>query len=162
AAPLVLTAKADPGSVFDHWEGACSGKEPTCTLAVTVATTVTAVFAKQVSLTVAKAGDGSGTVTDGAHAVRCGSTCSATLVVGANGGLSGVPAARSVFRGWSGGCSGSKPTCRLTMSQDTSVRATFALARALLRITKAGSGRGTIVSAPAGIACGSHCSSSFL
>jgi hypothetical protein len=162
ASPLVLTAKPDPGSVFDHWEGACSGTSPTCTIAVTVATTATAVFAKQVSLTVAKRGNGSGTVSDETRAVHCGSACSATLVVGENVVLSAVPAARSVFSGWSGGCSGSKPSCRLTMSGNTSVRATFALATALLRVTKAGSGRGTIVSAPAGIACGSHCSASFV
>jgi len=158
----VLTAKADAGSVFDHWEGACSGTTPTCTIAVTVATTATAVFDKQVSLTIAKRGNGSGTVTDTAHAVHCGSACSATLVVGDDVALSAVPAARSVFTGWSGGCSGSRPTCRFTMSGDTSVRATFALAKALLRVTKAGSGRGTIVSAPAGIACGSHCSATFV
>jgi hypothetical protein len=162
SSPLVLTAKADPGSVFDHWEGACSGTSPTCTIAVTVAATATAVFAKQVSLTVAKRGNGSGTVTDGTHAVHCGSACSATLVVGDDVVLSAVPAARSVFAGWSGGCSGSRPTCRLTMSGDTSVRATFALATAILRVAKAGSGRGTIVSAPAGIACGSRCSASFV
>src|SRR5262249_45702302 len=125
ASPLVLTAKADPGSVFGHWEGACSGTTPTCTINVTVATTATAVFAKQASLTVAKGGNGSGTVTDSTRAVHCGSACSATLVVGDDVVLSAVPAARSVFSGWSGGCSGAKPTCRLTMSGDTSVRATF-------------------------------------
>src|SRR5262249_54468592 len=107
SSPLVLTAKPDPGSVFDHWEGACSGNAPTCTIAVTVATTARAVFAKQVSLTVAKSGNGSGTVTDGTRELRCGSACSATLVVGENVVLSAVPAARSVFSGWSGGCSGS-------------------------------------------------------
>jgi hypothetical protein len=159
---LTLTANPDPGSVFVRWEGACSGPSPTCTVPISAATVITAVFEKQVALTVAKGGDGSGAVTDGIHAVDCGAACSATVVVGERVSLSAVPAARSVFKGWSGACSGSNTTCTFTVRDNTEVKATFALARALLRVTKSGPGRGLIVSTPAGIACGPRCSASFL
>lgn len=41
--------------------------------------------------------------------------------------LQAVPAAISVFAGWSGGCSGSAPTCVLSMSADRTVTAFFSL-----------------------------------
>jgi hypothetical protein len=124
---------------------------------------VTAVFAKQVSLTVTKDGDGSGTVSDGAHALDCGASCSATVVLGQRASLTAVPDRRSVFVRWTGGgCAGAKRTCTVTVRENTSIKATFALARATLSVRKSGSGRGTIVSAPLGIACGAHCSATFV
>ena len=41
--------------------------------------------------------------------------------------LTATPDEKSSFEGWSGGCSGISPTCRLTMNSDASVTAAFAL-----------------------------------
>lgn len=80
------------------------------------------------TLTVAKAGTGSGTVTG--TGISCGADCSqAGLSSGAQVVLTAVPAAGSTFTGWSGGgCSGSSLTCTATISSNTTVAATFASA----------------------------------
>jgi hypothetical protein len=80
------------------------------------------------SLTVTPAGTGTGTVTSSPAGINCGSTCSASFAQGAVVTLTASPAAGSSFAGWSGGgCSGTG-TCMVTVSQATSVTATFDLA----------------------------------
>ena len=76
------------------------------------------------SLTVAKAGNGNGTVT----ANPPGSTFTAATVVP----LIAIPDANSAFAGWSGGCSGTSPTCKITMNSNTSSTATFNLQRSTI------------------------------
>src|SRR5262249_4262571 len=67
------------------------------------------------TLTVAKAGTGSGTVTSADGGIICGATCSAAYVSGTMVTLAAIPAAGSVFRGLSGGgCVGAEP-CPLAL-----------------------------------------------
>jgi hypothetical protein len=81
--------------------------------------TVTQDAASRYSLTVAKAGTGNGTV-----AVNpAGSSFAAGTVVT----LTAAPDGNSAFAGWSGACSGTSPTCTLTIHSNTSVTATFTL-----------------------------------
>jgi len=57
------------------------------------------------SLTVTKAGTGSGTVTSSPAGINCGSTCSASYNSGTLVTLTATPASSSIFAGWSGtGC----------------------------------------------------------
>jgi hypothetical protein len=78
------------------------------------------------TLTIAKAGTGSGTVTSLPAGVSCGSECSALFDSGEPVKLTAVPASGSTFTGWSGGgCSGTAP-CQVTLDADTAVTATFA------------------------------------
>ncbi|OQW91437.1 MAG: hypothetical protein BWK78_04635, partial [Thiotrichaceae bacterium IS1] len=114
----------------------------------------------KMTLTVAKAGTGTGTVTSDPVGIACGDDCVEdypadkviTLTATANSG--------SMFAGWSGGvCSGTS-TCTVTMSQAKSVTATFNPA-ALLTIAKMGKGKGTVVSVPTGIACGTDCTENY-
>jgi hypothetical protein len=66
--------------VFGGWSGACTGSRY-CMFDVNADTTVTATFNKTPSavLTVVKAGDGTGTVTNYGFAMNCsGSTCTQT------------------------------------------------------------------------------------
>ncbi len=79
------------------------------------------------TLTVTKAGTGSGTVTSSPAGIDCGATCSAEFTEGTMVTLTATPAAGSTFTGWSGACSGTG-TCTVTMDQDRAVTATFALA----------------------------------
>jgi uncharacterized delta-60 repeat protein len=81
------------------------------------------------TLTVAKAGTGSGSVQSSPTAINCGAACSAQFDDGADVTLSASPAVGSAFAGWSGaGCSG-PGSCALTMSADQTITATFAAQR---------------------------------
>jgi hypothetical protein len=73
------------------------------------------------TLTVTKAGTGSGTVT-GAE-ISCGDDCTGSYAAGSTVTLTAVPAGGSSFRGWSGACSGA--VCELRMDGDQTVTATF-------------------------------------
>ena len=61
------------------------------------------------TLTVAKAGTGSGTVTSSPAGINCGATCSASFPAATVVTLTAAPAAGSTFAGWSGACSGTGP-----------------------------------------------------
>jgi len=81
------------------------------------------------TLTVAKAGDGSGTIqstSESSGSINCGATCSATILGGKTVALMAVSSPTSVFVGWSGGCMGTDPNaCTVPMSSNQSVVATF-------------------------------------
>jgi hypothetical protein len=113
------------------------------------------------TLSLSKAGNGSGTVTSSAAGIACGATCSQAYPNGTIVTLSPAAAVGSVFVGWSGaGCSGAA-SCIATMNSDTSVTATFSLIPETLDVHKKGDGAGTVTSAPAGISCGTTCTSSY-
>ena len=114
------------------------------------------------TLTVARAGTGSGTVTSSPVGISCGATCTATFPANSVVTLTAVPAAGSTFAGWSGACTGSG-ACQVTMSAAQSVTATFTLntVRHALTVTRAGNGGGAVTSSPAGINCGATCSATF-
>jgi YVTN family beta-propeller protein len=123
---VTLTASASAGSSFAGWSGGgCSGTS-TCVITQTADTTVTATFTLIPSfmLSVAPAGNGSGTVTSTPSGINCGNTCSASFETGTQITLTAVPAAGSTFAGWSGGgCSG--VTCGVTITANTTVVPTF-------------------------------------
>jgi hypothetical protein len=77
------------------------------------------------TLTVAKAGAGSGTVTSTPAGISCGATCRGSYASGTVVTLTAVPAGGSAFAGWSGSCSGFG-SCSVTVSADRSVTAAFA------------------------------------
>jgi hypothetical protein len=77
------------------------------------------------TLSVGKAGSGSGTVTSNPIGISCGVTCSAPFTSGASVVLTAIPTSGSVFAGWSGACSGTG-SCAVTMDAAHSVTATFA------------------------------------
>jgi uncharacterized delta-60 repeat protein len=110
------------------------------------------------TLTVAKTGSGSGSVTSSPSGIDCGATCSAPFAARPVT-LNATPSAGSSFAGWSGACSGTGP-CTLSMNADQTVTARFESDKTLT-LAKAGNGTGTVSSSPAGISCGSSCVSSF-
>jgi hypothetical protein len=119
------------------------------------------------TLTVAREGSGSGSVTSTDTYINCGTTCShdydsempvsVTLTAAATGG--------SVFVGWSGGgCSGASASCMVTLDDDSpTVSAAFYPPGTMLglAVSRTGSGTGTVTSSPGGVDCGSVCSGSF-
>ena len=80
------------------------------------------------TLTVTKAGSGSGSVTSTlpAGAIACGADCTETFPNTTTVTLLAAPAVGNVFTGWLGGCIGPLLSCTLTVSANTSVSATFA------------------------------------
>jgi len=80
------------------------------------------------SITVALAGDGTGTVTSAPSGINCGTTCSATIFSNTVITLTATPAAGFTFTGWNGGgCTGTAP-CKITGASTTgtqTVTATF-------------------------------------
>lgn len=161
---VVLTASANSDSMFAGWSGGgCTGTG-TCTVTVNAATTVTATFDRRMyTLTVNRAGNGSGTVTSSPAGINCGATCQAIFNHGQVVTLTATPTGTgNVFSGWSGGgCSGAATTCQVTLTAATTVTATFDPAMHTLTVSLAGSGTGTVTSAPAGINCPGDCSQPY-
>ncbi len=110
------------------------------------------------TLNVATAGAGSGAITSNPAGIDCGSVCSHDYAAGTTVTLTAAPQAG--FTGWSGACTGTG-TCTVTMDQDRSVTATFAVIHEPLIVSVTGAGSGTVTSVPSGISCHPTCSSSF-
>lgn len=123
-----LTAAPAAGSTFGGWAGACTGFSTTCDVVLNNAASATATFNRiNYTLTVTKAGTGSGTVTSNPSGINCGATCSASYPSGTAVTLSAAPASGSIFSGWGGACSGTATTCVVSMSAARAVSATFNL-----------------------------------
>jgi hypothetical protein len=116
----------------------------------------------QFALTLSVGGSGGATGTIGMTLpadASCASTCTEELDNGTRVALVARPAKGARFVGWSGACSGAGP-CTPQMDAARSVTAEFAPAPAAVKVTR--TGRGTVTSAPAGIACPGKCSASFV
>jgi Subtilase family len=111
-----------------------TGSAVICTMSVTASDghglTASASYPQTVSsaftLTVVKAGSGSGTVTSAPAGIDCGTTCAADFLAGSMITLTGTPTPGSVLRELTGGgCSGAEP-CPVSLTGQTTVTATFA------------------------------------
>jgi uncharacterized repeat protein (TIGR01451 family) len=114
-----VTVSSIPGDYFNNAGGNATG----FTVAPsgdTAKITVTGQF----TLTVAKAGSGSGTVSSSPAGIDCGATCATSFANGTMVTLTATPDAGSSFTGWGGDCTGTGP-CVVTMDQDRAVTATF-------------------------------------
>lgn len=158
---VTLTPTPNATSTFAGWSGACTGSGA-CVVTMDAAKSVTAQFdtLPTNTLTVSKAGNGSGSVTSSPAGIDCGSTCSSSFLASATVTLTPTPSAGSTFAGWSGDCTGAGG-CTVTMDQARSVTATFTLEKRTLTVGKSGSGSGAVTSSPAGIDCGALCSAEY-
>ncbi len=77
------------------------------------------------SLTVVRAGNGTGTVTSSPAGINCGATCSAGFASGAQVILTATPASGSTFAGFTGCDSVAGSACSVTINAARSVTATF-------------------------------------
>lgn len=161
---VTLTATTIPGNWFQGWGRACSGTASTCVVTVKEATNVDAVFAGPgigYTVTVSRAGDGSGTVVSSPANIDCGRACLAMFPMDSVVTLTATAAAGSSFAGWSGACAGTSPTCTLRMSANQTVGTRFYALDTRLTVALAGTGQGTVTSPEAGISCGTSCSASL-
>lgn len=107
------------------------------------------------------AGSGNGVITSDPAGISCADDCSEEYDEDTEVTLSATAALGSTFTGWSGGgCSGTG-TCIVTMTDDTTVTATFTLVTYELTVTPEGSGTGEVISDLSGINCGSECTALY-
>jgi bacillolysin len=135
-----LTARTNTRSLFAGWGGACSGTG-TCTVTLSQDQAVTANFKSTYALMVNTTGAGSGTVTGVpvdinnaqiACMSKLSTNCRGTFAAGTQVTLMPVITGGSIFGGWSSNCTLHGPDCRITLSADTTVTATFNSASTLL------------------------------
>lgn len=109
-------------------------------------------------LTVTVEGDAKGTVTSSPAGINCGTDCSETYASDTGVTLTAHPEGSAAFAGWSGACTGSAPTCTLTMDRSRSVTATFTTKPVLTVSPPIG---GSVTSDPDGIDCGNDCNEPY-
>ena len=124
---VTLVATPGSGSVFGGWGGACSGNQSTCSVQVNDMMNVTATFLSEFTLSVGRSNPGTvtGTPSGNDRTLDCGSNCSAKFTQGTTVTLTATPPLGKSFVSWSGACSGTNPTCTLSVNNNTSVQATF-------------------------------------
>jgi List-Bact-rpt repeat protein len=126
-AGTVVTLTANPSNqAFSGWSGACSGTSLTCAITVNEHLEIGATFVPAYTLSVGLSGKG--TVSSDPAGIGCGvsgGSCSAKFAQGAAVNLTAVPLAGQQFFGWTGACTGSAPTCTVTIAGDTKVQANF-------------------------------------
>jgi hypothetical protein len=160
---VTLTASAPEGSRFVAWGGICSDAEfgAPCIVAATPGLVVSATFEPGVFATLGIAGGTPGLVTSTPAGIRCGGTCSAAFPVGTVVTLTASALAGTgvTFANWEGACSGTEPTCVLTMNelQVAWPRWEASAQRETLAVKKLGAGRGVVISEDGGIDCGTTC-----
>ena len=160
---VTLTATATGGAVFSGWSGGGCAGTGTCVVTMSSALTVTATFdlTSYTLNTIVTATGGTGAITSSPGGISCGADCTEAFATGTAVVLTPVPDGVSSFTSWSGGgCTGTGP-CTVTMSNNLTVTGTFGPQRFRLTTIKAGTGNGTITSAPAGINCGTDCTEDY-
>jgi PKD repeat protein len=163
---VTLTASAAAGSKVSGWSGSGCAGTGTCKVTMSEAKAVTATFAPVTKrkLTVVKEGSGSGVVTSVPSGIDCRSDCEQEYEEGREVTLKAVPVtgSNSKFSGWSGACAGTE-TCKVTMSEARTVKATFAKLGELfsLKVKILGNGAGKVASIPSGVLCEPTCEHEF-
>jgi Divergent InlB B-repeat domain len=128
AAPSV-TMTATPGAAVSiDWTGACTGSSPQCTVVMDVDRTATITFTQitnPLAVTNRFIGGASGKVVTSPVGINCGTTCAHTFSAATPVTLTASPLGSNVFQGWTGDCSGTSPTCVVSMSAARNVTAIF-------------------------------------
>lgn len=99
-----------------------------------------------VTLIVAKAGNGAGTLTSTPAGVNCGAVCTLTVSSGTVVTLNGSPAPNNTLTDWGGTCTAGSATCAVTVTANQTVTVTFntSTATPIVTATTAGTGGGSM------------------
>ncbi len=99
--------------------------------------------------------EGRGVVESDVPGVECARSCASEWNAGTRVRLTATPGSGRVLARWRGACSGRSPDCELTLAEATSVGVQFGPSSFPARIVI--NGRGTVRSAPSGVACPGRC-----
>lgn len=156
-----LTATPGPYARFVGWSGACAGTG-SCVVSMVDARSVGATFsATRHTLSIGRAGNGSGVVTGKPGGIACGSACVTLQPVASTITLTAKASSGSRFMGWTGACRG-VGTCKVKLSADVTVGAVFEKIPYVLSYVRAGSGSGMVAIAPASQVCANSCKQTLL
>jgi hypothetical protein len=125
---VTLSANAPSNGVFVGWSDPCNSPLLNCTVTVNDAVNLTATFNTIYTLSIGRGGSGTVTGNPGGvngTQINCGGNCSAKFTQGTTVTLTATPAAGLNFVNWTGACSGTVPTCNVTIQKDTQVQANF-------------------------------------
>lgn len=116
-------------------------------------------YGERSNVRVAKVGSGGGTIVSEPQGILCGSDCEEVYPAGTTIILTALPDENSTFVGWSGGfCDGvTEPVCTGVLEAGVSIIQAIFDRLYTLQVQTTGTGFGTIMSDPAGIACGTDC-----
>ncbi|MEE2901751.1 MAG: hypothetical protein VYC39_05445 [Myxococcota bacterium] len=103
--------------------------------------------------------EGPGTINDVARIIDCELPCTTRVEVGTELVFEAQPNPGARFLGWTGPCNASSKSCRFSVSEDVTVRASFRKLGTLLRTEVEGGG--VVTSEPEGIDCGKACEYDF-
>lgn len=166
---IALSGVSGSGTEAVKWAG-CDEvtAKGECIVTMSAAREVGALFdVEGPTLTVAKQGNGEGTVTSTPAGLQCGAACAVNFPEGSPVALKATPGLHTEAVKWAG-CDSVNPKgeCLVTMSSAREVSATFKLeaqwAEFTISLQRLGTGQGAIASIPAGIACPPDCSQAFL
>ena len=122
-----VTAIPDTGYHFVNWSDGIQTATRTDT-SVTSNISVTATFAIDMfTLTITRAGSGTGTITSDVGGINCGSTCIGSFGYGSVVLLTASPSSTSSFTGWTGDYTGTDNPLQITIDGNKIVQATFTL-----------------------------------
>jgi len=164
---VTLTATPDVGSTFAGW----SGTDCADSFTINNAMNCTAIFNLEPSsfvdhlLKVNVNGEGKGKVmSDDPTGIDCPTgVCEKKYSNGMTVKLSATATdVSSVFKNWSGDCSGTEPEIIVTMDADKSCTANFDLSSKTYTLTIEIQGNGLVTSDPEGIDCSNSCSKEYL
>lgn len=157
---VTLTATPAPGAAFLGWSGGCAGAATTCTVSMSQARAVTALFDGAAGRPLAVSVSGPGTVTSDSGGIACGDACTA-LLAGGSVTLTARPTAGARLVAWNGACTGTAATCTLAMSEPRAAVAVFAEAPTTYSLAVTTTGNGLVTSSPGGIRCKPVCTASL-
>ena len=147
--------------------GTCAGTTNPCSVPMTAARTVTATFtlaSVQQTLTVTKTGTGSGTVTSAPGGISCGGDCTENYADGTGVTLTAAAARARPLRAGAGRghlCRDDQPVFGADDGGANGDRHVHVRVQRTLTVAKAGTGSGTVTSAPGGISCGGDCTENY-
>jgi uncharacterized repeat protein (TIGR02543 family) len=158
---VTLAAAPAENWVFSGWSGACTGTGP-CNLRMDAAESVKATFVPTYVLTVSAASPGFVKINPPDTPCGGGPPCTQRYEGGTVVTLTADSTDWYTFDGWSGACSGTSPTCTVTMDGDKTVAASFSLRSFSLTVAMdvQPGAAARVTSSPPGIDCPGDCSES--